>query len=716
MAVSERAIRAGRAAIELFLDDEGLKRQINQVRRQLQSMGQTLLSVGSQLTVVGAAIAGPFTLAISAASDLTETMSKFEVVFGTQSNAMKKWADDFATAVGRSKQEIAGFLAGTQDLLVPIGIDPATAAQLSKQVAQLAVDLGSFNNVADGDALRDLQAALTGESEPMKKYGVIVNEAAVKQQLLNKGLDALSATDADKAIARLEIIMRGTAAAQGDAIRTADSFANQLKALKAVSYDTAAAIGGAIIPAATKVIGVLRDVIAPIAQWAAENQGLVVSVAAVGVSLVGLGVSVTTLGVAVSSLATLFAALGSVVGAVGAPALALIGLMGGLLVVTADWDRVLRTLGDTGRQTFQTIENALRSGDLESAAKAAAIGIQIAFLESFEAITSSLSDMMSNVVGASGVLGKIAGKAAKYVFDTGVSEYTAKLKSDLTNLRQFAVVEAAKADEARARNSDEFAAPQSTGASAFDPNAAKAREAAEAQAEAAKRLTEETRTAAEKRASELERINQLLAAGAITEETYRRAVARVNDEFSRSDKATAERIKREEQLAEARRRAQDDLARDAASVRESVKSPDQKFKEEADRLREMRDKGLINPAEFDQAFKNARAELAAGADEIRDSLKTPEDRFRDRSREIQEFGARGFLTPAEVQAAIKKARDEMANAADTLTPRRSEPVFADQVRFGLGGQEIDRQQLSELMRIRRGIDEQNRKKAARIGA
>lgn len=677
MAASERAIKAGKAAIELFLDDEGLKRQINQTRRQLQSMGQTFLSVGSQLTVVGAAIAGPFTLAISAASDLTETMSKFEVVFGSQAAGMKKWADDFATAVGRSKGEIAGFLAGTQDLLVPIGIDPQAAAQLSKQVAQLAVDLGSFNNVADADALRDLQAALTGESEPMKKYGVIVNEAAVKQQLLNKGLDALAASDADKAIARLEIILRGTAAAQGDAIRTAGSFANQLKALKAVSYDTAAAIGAAIIPAATKVIGALRDVIAPIAQWAAENQGLVVSVAAVGVSLVGLGVSITTLGVAVSSLATLFAALGSVVGAVGAPALALIGLMGGLLVVTADWDRVLRTLGDTGRAVFQGIEDALRSGNLEAAARIAANGIAIAFLESFQAITSGLADMMNQVVSVSGIQGKIAGKIGKAAFDFGVAGLVDSLKEDLTRLRHEADVAAGKIEEARVRNSDEFAPPPSTQANAFDPNAAKAREAAEAQAEAAKRLTEETRTAAEKRADDLKRIRELAAAGAITEETYRRAVERVNEEFKRNDKATVERIKRQQELADAQKRAQKEREREA---------------------------------------KAAREDLEARAEAVRESLKSPEDRFRDRSREIQEFGAKGLLSPEEVRQAIKNARDEMAAAAGTLTARRSEPVFADQVRFGLGAQEIPKQQLAELTRIRRGIDEQNRKKAARIGA
>ena len=95
---------------------------------------------------------------------------------------------------------------------------------MSKQITALATDLASFNNLADDDVLRDLHAALTGSGEVMKKYGVIVSEAAVKQELLNQGLDPKNATEQQKVMARLAIIMRGTTAAQGDAARSAGSF------------------------------------------------------------------------------------------------------------------------------------------------------------------------------------------------------------------------------------------------------------------------------------------------------------------------------------------------------------------------------------------------------------------------------------------------------------------------------------------------------------
>jgi len=136
--------------------------------------------------------------AIKKASDYQEVMSKFETVFGDRTSEVKAWGDEFANQVGRSKTQTAQFLAGAQDLFIPLGFEPGAAEQMSKTVTGLAVDLASFNNMADEDVMRDLQAAMTGSGETMKKYGVIVSEAAVKQELLNQGLDPKVASDQQK--------------------------------------------------------------------------------------------------------------------------------------------------------------------------------------------------------------------------------------------------------------------------------------------------------------------------------------------------------------------------------------------------------------------------------------------------------------------------------------------------------------------------------------
>ncbi len=112
-------------------------------------------------------------------------------------------ADTFAAEVGRSQRQIAEFLGNTQDLLIPVGIDPKAAEQMSKDITGLAVDVTSFNNKVDSDVLRDFHSALTGGGETVKKYGVVLDVAATKAKLLEAGIDPNTATNAQKVWALL---------------------------------------------------------------------------------------------------------------------------------------------------------------------------------------------------------------------------------------------------------------------------------------------------------------------------------------------------------------------------------------------------------------------------------------------------------------------------------------------------------------------------------
>lgn len=244
-------VRAGGAFVELFLKDQKFKRGLSAGRRGLMSFARSAAALAAPI-----AGAFAFTKSIQAASNLEETMNKFNVVFGESAKTVQTWGNQFAKEVGRSEEQIARFLANSQDLFIPLGFEPGAAQEMSKQVTSLALDLASFNNMADDDTIRDLHAALTGSGEVMKKYGVVLSEAAVKQELLNQGMDPKNASDQAKAQARMNIIVRGTTAAQGDAIRSAGGFANQLKALQGRVFDAAAAIGNIFLPAATSIIGV----------------------------------------------------------------------------------------------------------------------------------------------------------------------------------------------------------------------------------------------------------------------------------------------------------------------------------------------------------------------------------------------------------------------------------------------------------------------------
>jgi hypothetical protein len=152
-------------------------------------------------------------------------------------------------------------MAQMQDLFVPLGLSRKEAMGMSKSVASLAVDIASFNNVSDADAMRDISSALIGQTESVRKYGIMIGEAEVQQAALDSGLyktvDAM--TMQEKVQMRLKIIQDSSKDAMGDAIRTGDSYANQLKRMEGNITNLSTALGQTFVPMVNKAVTAINQ-------------------------------------------------------------------------------------------------------------------------------------------------------------------------------------------------------------------------------------------------------------------------------------------------------------------------------------------------------------------------------------------------------------------------------------------------------------------------
>ena len=121
---------------------------------------------------------------------------------------------------------------------------------MSQALVQLAADMASFNNASPEDVLLAIRSGLIGEAEPLRRYGVLLSETRVQQQaLVETGKDNVkNLTDQEKLTARYNIILKDTGTAQGDAARTAGSWANQSRKLRANLDDLSAGLGQKLIP------------------------------------------------------------------------------------------------------------------------------------------------------------------------------------------------------------------------------------------------------------------------------------------------------------------------------------------------------------------------------------------------------------------------------------------------------------------------------------
>lgn len=204
-----------------------------------------------------------YDLAVTNASNLQEVSSKFNVVFQGQTAVVDEWARNLVDNYAMSRRESKEFLGSIQDLLVPMGMNRVEASRLSNELVKLAADLGSFNNKTTQKVMEDMQSALVGEYETMKKYGVVLNATTVQQEALNMGLakSKKELTAAHRAQATYNLIMRSSTAAIGDMDRTSDEYANTTKRLSGEWEDFTAAIGEKFLPVATQVKKELADIL-----------------------------------------------------------------------------------------------------------------------------------------------------------------------------------------------------------------------------------------------------------------------------------------------------------------------------------------------------------------------------------------------------------------------------------------------------------------------
>lgn len=201
--------------------------------------------------------------AVDAGSDLNETISKTEVVFGDLAPKALKFGNNAATAFGTSKQQGLEMLSTLGNLFVSMGLNEGQALDMSSSMVQLAGDLGSFNNVPTAEALEAIRSGLIGETEPLRRFGVNLNEATIQQKALEMGIsDGTAAlTPAQKAQAAYALILDQTKTAQGDFARTADGAANKQKILTARMEDIRAKIGQGLVPVFERLLTVGGKVI-----------------------------------------------------------------------------------------------------------------------------------------------------------------------------------------------------------------------------------------------------------------------------------------------------------------------------------------------------------------------------------------------------------------------------------------------------------------------
>ena len=191
------------------------------------------------------------------ASNVQEMQNKFDVVFQGMTEEVEEWADSFAKSIGRNKNDIKGYLADNQNMFVGMGMTRDQAAGLSQDLVAAALDLASFNNLQEDQAINAMSKAIMGESESAKTLGAVLNDntraMAMQQMGLSGTFQALD--EATKMQVNYTAIMMQSHDAIGDCARSLDSYKGRQIQLNSAIAELKEFIGGQLLPVFAIFIG-----------------------------------------------------------------------------------------------------------------------------------------------------------------------------------------------------------------------------------------------------------------------------------------------------------------------------------------------------------------------------------------------------------------------------------------------------------------------------
>jgi len=212
------------------------------LENQTVSIGNSLNKIGLSVKKFAATIGIAFGLttlikfgkeAINLASDIEEVQNVVDTAFGSMSGMVEEFAGTAIEKLGMSelaaKQTASTYMAMSKGM----GMYGKEAAQMAIDAAARTGDIASFYNMTQKEADTMLKSIWTGETESLKRIGVVMTQTNLDQYALQKGFGKTTSAmnQQELTLLRYQYVMDKTNLAAGDFEKTQDSWANQTRVL-----------------------------------------------------------------------------------------------------------------------------------------------------------------------------------------------------------------------------------------------------------------------------------------------------------------------------------------------------------------------------------------------------------------------------------------------------------------------------------------------------
>lgn len=202
--------------------------------------------------------------ALENASSIAESENLISSVYASGSKALLEWSDANATAYGLANASSKQYLASLTGIMHNLGIEDKYLGSMSQNYVKLIGDLASAYNSTTEEVFESVRSAITGSTETLKKYGIVLNETNAQQFLNEQGINVTyrSLDSLSKQYVNYAYILKTTSAIQGDYSKTFSSFSNTMKTLQNDWKNFLTLLGQYAIPILQPILEWLRTIIA----------------------------------------------------------------------------------------------------------------------------------------------------------------------------------------------------------------------------------------------------------------------------------------------------------------------------------------------------------------------------------------------------------------------------------------------------------------------
>lgn len=234
------------------------------------------LPAASILTGLGAIALGSGKMA----SEAEQNFGAVNAVYKGHADKVHEMSKSAANSLGVSASDYEKYSALLGAQLKNAGVPMDQLANKSNGLITMGADFAAQFGGTVPEAIEAMSSALKGEMDPIEKYGISLSETKIKAQMAADGTSKLTgaAYDQAKAAAIMTLIQNQGKDSIGAFGRESETAAGQQARATAAWQDASAALGTVLLPIMTQA----AQVLATVATWVQQNQGLV-TVLAVGI-------------------------------------------------------------------------------------------------------------------------------------------------------------------------------------------------------------------------------------------------------------------------------------------------------------------------------------------------------------------------------------------------------------------------------------------------